>query len=58
MNKWKKLVAILLAGVMCVGLLSECGGGTKQGNSTTEIEFKIGQAGLGLNWLESLSEAF
>lgn len=58
MNKWKKLVAILLAGVMCVGLLNGCGGGNKQSNSATDIEIKIWQAGLGIKWLEAVKEGF
>lgn len=58
MKKWKKVVALVLSGVMCAGLMSGCGGGNKASNSATDIEIKIWQAGLGVEWLDKVIEGF
>ena len=40
MKKMKRLVAVLLAGVMVLAMLTACGGGSGSGTSTVGEEFE------------------
>lgn len=59
----KKMLALAIAGIMTIGCVAGCGKGgsnkdNKDANSSTDIEIKYWQAGLGTVWLENLIEAF
>ena len=55
----KKVLAIILAGVMAISCLTGCGGkGGKAENSATNIEIAYWNGGLGRAWLDTLVEAF
>jgi len=56
----KRLLAMLLVGVIALGLMAGCGkkGGNEGGDSATDVEISYWHAGLGVEWLEVLVKAF
>ncbi len=55
MKKANKLLALALVGMMGITALGACGGGQKAEN---EMEIHYFRAGMGIDWLENLAEAF
>ncbi len=60
MRKGKKLIALMLAGMMAVSTLAGCGKeeNKEKGDPAKNIEIKIWNAGLGTKWLDALIEGF
>ena len=62
MKKVKKLVAVLLVGVMTLTCLTACGdkeGSNKAtGDAAVDIEINYWNAGLGREWLDAVAKAF
>ena len=62
MKKVKKLVAVLLVGVMTLTCLTACGdkeGSNKAtGDAAVDIEINYWNAGLGREWLDAVAQAF
>lgn len=62
MKKAKRLVALLLAGVLTAGCLAGCGGkgkeSSKAGKSASDVEISFWLSGLGSAWLTEMIEAF
>ncbi len=58
--KMKKIVALGMSGLLAVGMLAGCGGNSKKeiGNSATDIEIRVWQAGLGVEWLDKVIAGF
>lgn len=60
MRKIKKILALMMVGVLSIGTFSGCGKGenNKSGNSTKDIEIRVWQAGMGIEWLDAVIEGF
>lgn len=58
MKMTKRILAILIAGAMLLGLTACGGGGSKAGNSTTDIEIAYWNSGLDEDWLKNMVAAF
>lgn len=56
----KRLISMILVGVLTVGCLAGCGSGEekKKGTSASDIEISYQHVGLGKEWLDALVEAF
>lgn len=56
----KKIVCMTLIGAMLISTLTGCGGSTSgnAGKDAKEIEIRVWQAGMGIEWLEKLIEGF
>ncbi len=55
MKKANKLLALALVGMMGITALGACGGG---GDAEHEFEVQYFRAGMGIDWLENMKEAF
>ena len=60
MKMMKKVISLVLAGVLVMGCFTGCGnkGGAGKANSATDIQISYWHAGLGVEWLEALIKGF
>lgn len=58
MRRCKRIVAVILAGILMMGALSGCSKEQTADKNKKEIEIKIWQAGMGIKWLENVIEGF
>lgn len=60
MYRWKKMLSLVLVGIMITSLLVGCGGkeGSVNKDGKKEIIIKAWQAGMGIQWLEDLILGF
>ena len=57
--KMKKVIAIVMAGILSVGALTGCGEKDKKvANSTSDIEIRYWNSGLGTDWLDAVIAGF
>lgn len=57
----KRIISLLLVGVLVIGTFSGCGGkgkAKKGGTSSQDVEISYWHTGLGVEWLDRLIEAF
>ena len=59
MNKFKRILAISMVGILTASCLTGCGGKKQSnGNAATDIEISYWNSGLGTEWLDAVIEAF
>lgn len=54
----KKLLSVIIIMMLTVSCLSACGSKGKVANSTTDIEIKVWNSGLGTDWLDAVIKGF
>lgn len=55
----KRLIGLVMAGILCIGTMAGCGKEEKKvANSTTDIEIRIWNSGSGTAWLDQVIEGF
>ena len=58
MKSGKKLLSVIIIMVLTVSCLVACGSKEKVANSTTDIEIKVWNSGLGTEWLDAVIKGF
>lgn len=60
MLKFKRILALILVGTLCISCFTGCGkeSVSDEGGSETDIEISYWRSGLGIEWLENMVAAF